>query len=103
MNSSLDNFIDKIKRRINENDNIEKLNKLDNGSLLVLDRYEGIYAICENLSTGEYISISKENICCDAKEGDILKYIDGKLEINYNETKKRKEKIQFLLKDVFDK
>lgn len=101
-NSSIDNFIDKVKVRI-ESNNIKKIseyNKKD--SFFILDRYEADYAICEDLSTGKVFDIPKKIIDSCAKEGDILKFDSNRLTIDYAKTIERKEFIKNLASTVFN-
>lgn len=67
---------------------------------LVLDRYEGNYAICENRNTGKIIEIPKSYISKQAKDGDILKFRHGIYQINFKETRKQKEKMKRLLETL---
>lgn len=60
--------------------------------LMIIDRFEGKYSICES-DNGEFIKIEKRKIPRGAKEGDVLESKDDRIEINYEETQKRREKI----------
>lgn len=67
---------------------------------LVLDRYEGNYAICENRNTGKILEIPKSYISKQAKDGDILKFRHGIYQINFKETRKQKEDMKKLLESI---
>ena len=62
--------------------------------MLIIDRFEGNYAVVEINS--EMISIPKSVLPSNAKEGDVLKII-----IDDNETDKRKKHIENLMNKVF--
>ena len=63
----INNFINEI---------IERLEKMEQE--LVIDRFEGNIAICEDRKTGEKVEILKENLEEGLKEGDIIKEENGK-------------------------
>lgn len=54
----------------------ERLEKMEKE--LVIDRFEGNIAICEDRKTGKIIEINKDNISEKCKEGDIIKEHNGK-------------------------
>lgn len=69
---------------------------------LIIDRFEGIYAICE-LENGAFIDVPKEDIPKEAKEGDILIKTDNGYCVDKtateNKRKEIKERINKLFKD----
>lgn len=44
---------------------------------LVIDRFEGKYAVCE-LENGEFVDVPEEDIPQEAKEGDVITKTDNK-------------------------
>ncbi|MDF2943886.1 MAG: hypothetical protein K0S01_2744 [Herbinix sp.] len=69
---------------------------------LIIDRFEGIYAVCEQ-SDRTMVDIEKGLIPEEAHEGScILIYEDGKIEIDSDETLNRKERIKKLMDDLFE-
>ncbi len=64
---------------------------------LIIDRFEGDYAVCETPSGG-HIDIPKNYLPETAKEGDIIYGSRGKYAVSYSETKARRVKINELLK-----
>ncbi|NMA66279.1 MAG: DUF3006 domain-containing protein [Clostridiaceae bacterium] len=67
---------------------------------LIIDRFEGDYAICETENKG-MINIERSNLPCEAKEGDvIIKALDG-YKIDKDETNKRKARINELMDDLW--
>lgn len=67
---------------------------------LILDRYEGNYAICENQSTGEIVKIPKSQISPLAQDGDILKFKKSRYKIAFKETRLKKEEMKKLLNSL---
>ncbi len=62
---------------------------------LIIDRFEGEYAVCETQSL-EFVNIPKKALPENAKEGDVLTVaIDG------GETESRKKKIDGLMNSLF--
>lgn len=62
---------------------------------VIIDRFEGKYAVVE-LENGTFGHISK-TILPNAKEGDVVL-----IQIDHQETRKRREKIQKLMNEVWD-
>lgn len=62
---------------------------------LIIDRFEGENIILE-LEIGKFVNIPKI-LLPDAKEGDVVD-----IEIDKNETNKRKQEIQNLMNNVFE-
>lgn len=63
----INNFINEI---------IERLEKMEQE--VVIDRFEGNFAICEDRKTGKKVEILKEDLEEGLKEGDIIKKENGK-------------------------
>lgn len=64
----------------------------------IIDRIEQDTAVVE-LESGELLSLPYALLCpLQAKEGDVLR-----LSIDQEETAKRRERVSFLLKDIFQK
>lgn len=83
-------FINKIK------------NKLEKETILVIDRFEGNFAICENQDTQEMISIELEKLPNQAKEGDVLKFINNKYELDYDKKNEIQNRIKEKMKNLFE-
>jgi ribosome recycling factor len=62
---------------------------------VIVDRFEGDYAVVE-IAIGKCVNIPRV-LVPDAKEGDIIK-----IEIEKNETEKRKKYIKDLMNNVFE-
>lgn len=61
---------------------------------VIIDRFEGEYAVVE-IAIGKFVNIPKILIP-NANEGDVIK-----IEVDKNETEKRKKHIQDLMNNVF--
>lgn len=67
---------------------------------VIIDRFEGDYAVCEK-ENREMIDIKKASIPDDARAGDVLNIIGGKITVDIEETEKRKKEIEELIKDLW--
>ena len=68
---------------------------------LVIDRFEGGFAVCES-SSGEMITIPKTKLPENAKEGSVLKETFKGFAIDLDEEQRRKERIKKLEDSLFD-
>ena len=94
------NIANEIKKiDINEfiNEIRERLEKMEEE--IVIDRFENNIAVCEDIKTGKIIEIPRKSIEKDAKEGDIIKNIEGK----YKKDIKKQEEIELRIKEKMDK
>ena len=78
-----DNLIDEASKKLG----------LDNEEFS-LDRFEENRAILENRKTNEMIEVDRHRIPKDAKEGDILKFIDNEFKIDMELTNQKSEEIK---------
>ena len=62
--------------------------------MLIIDRFEGDYAVIEFIN--EFFNIPKSALPIKAKEGDVLNIV-----IDSNSTASRKKRIEGLMNDVF--
>lgn len=67
--------------------------------IAVIDRFEDKFAVVE-MEDGNIENILLSKIPRDAKEGDVLN-IDERITINYEETKKKKQNIEEITKDMW--
>ena len=81
------------------NDLAERLEKME--EILVIDRIEGNIAVCENRKNGKMQDIAISDLPKGVKEGDVLKWKDGKYEIDTsNEIESRiEQKMKNVWKD----
>ena len=89
ISQGIDNFIKELS---------EGLKKMEQE--LVVDRFEEDIAICEDRKTGKKVEINKSELPQEVKEGNVLKYQNGKYKIDvekHEEISKRiKEKMDNL-------
>ena len=69
--------------------------------LLVIDRFEGVFAVCED-ENKNIVNIKREIVPKEAKEGDILVQEKDKYVIDYNSVKARKKYIKELTNDLWE-
>jgi hypothetical protein len=67
---------------------------------VMIDRFEGDFAVCEK-EDKTMIDIERRKIPAEAKEGDALLVEGNKIIIDEEETKKREERIEDLTKDLW--
>ena len=94
------NIANEIKKiDINEfiNEIRERLEKMEEE--IIIDRFENNIAVCEDIKTGKIIEIPRKSIEKDAKEGDIIKNIEG----IYKRDIKKQEEIELRIKEKMDK
>lgn len=66
----------------------------------IVDRFEGNFVLCEN-DRGEFINIKRKKLPQNTKEGDVLVQKGDSFVIDIEETKKRKEYIEKLAKELW--
>lgn len=68
---------------------------------LIIDRFEGIYAICENEDKSTF-AIEKSELPKDVEEGSLILISDsGEIKLDKEETQKRKNNIKNLQNKLF--
>ena len=67
---------------------------------LVIDRFEGEYAVCE-FENGEYIDVSKVDIPQEAKEGDVLIKTDNGYCVDKTATESKRKEIKERMNRLF--
>lgn len=100
-------FCKKIENAINKNNNsfIEELSKgLEiMEQELVVDRFEENIVICEDRKTGKIVELDKTELPKDIKEGSILKYENGKYQIDVEKQEEISDKIERKMNDLWNK
>ncbi len=71
--------------------------------MLIIDRFEGDFAVVEDSENGKMINIHKDFIEENAREGDVIALFETFYMIDHYETKKRREEILALNKSLTDK
>ncbi|MGI6190193.1 MAG: DUF3006 domain-containing protein [Clostridiales bacterium] len=68
---------------------------------VIIDRFEGDYAVCQD-ENKKIINIERGRLPHDACEGCVLLIHNDRIEVDYVETEKRKEKIKKLMDLIWD-
>ena len=68
-----------------------------------IDRFEGEFAVCENLETGEMINIRIDILPDGIKEGSIIKFDNENYILDSETTKEIQEKIKNIVNNLFKK
>ena len=89
--SEISKFINRITERI-----------IQMEAIFVIDRFEGDYAICENRDTGEMIDIQLSELPKEVKEGNVLKYKNGKYIIDADSQKEIENRIADKMKKLWN-
>lgn len=89
--SNLKSFLKEIESKI------QKMKEV-----LVIDRFEEDFAICENRETKEFKMIKKCKLPKEAQEGSVLKWSNGKYEINIEEQKKIEQRIKEKMDNLWE-
>lgn len=67
---------------------------------VVIDRFEGQYAVCEK-EDRTMIDICRSRIPSEAKVGDVLNITSDEIVIDVEKTKEKKREIEELTKDLW--
>lgn len=68
--------------------------------MIIIDRFEGEYAVCED--DEKQVLIEKSKLLSNAKEGDVLEKTPQGYVVNVAETEIRREKINALQNDLWE-
>jgi len=88
-NKEMQEFIKQVESRLI---NMEK------EKIYTLDRFEGDFAVCEDRQTRQMINIKKDKLPDGVEEGSVLKYKNGKFELD----KEKQEEIEDRIKKKMD-
>lgn len=66
----------------------------------IIDRFEGDYAVVE-FEGRQMKDIPKKQVALEAKEGDVIVLVDGKYQVDQEETQRRKAEIAKLTEDMW--
>lgn len=102
--------LEQSKEEVNEGKNEQQLeNNIQSNNLekqkeeiLVIDRFEDGFAVCENRSTLEMKNIKISEIPNTAKEGDVIKFINNKYELDEQTKIEIEERINNKIQNLFD-
>lgn len=68
---------------------------------VIIDRFEGDYAVCEK-EDQEMMEILRSEIPKEAKEGDVLIIKGDQIKIDLGETEERRKRIEKLTKNLWE-
>lgn len=68
----------------------------------IIDRFEEEYAVVE-LSDGSFKEIKRIYLPRETKEGDFINIIGTQITLDLEESKKRRDRINNLMEDLFEK
>lgn len=68
--------------------------------MLILERFEGNIAIIEN--DDSHIETDRKNVAENASEGDVLTEVNGRYEVDKNQTEKRRSEILKLQNSLWE-
>ena len=68
--------------------------------IVIVDRFEGDYAVCET-ENRQMINVDKSKLPKDTVEGSVLVISNGNIIIDYDETEKRRNKINKLMNGLW--
>ena len=86
-------FVEEIQKKIDE---------VKSQITLIIDRFEGDYAVCENRDTEEITNISIDELPENAREGDVLKFENNKYELDEQKRQEIEERIKNKIKNLFE-
>lgn len=67
-----------------------------------IDRFEGNFAVCEDRQTKKMTNVNIKDLPKGVKEGDIVKYENGKYSIDIEETERIRKKIRKAFNDLLE-
>lgn len=69
--------------------------------LFSIDRFEGNYAVCENLTTNEFCNIPKSKLPKNCKEGSIIKLDNNKYVLDEKATSSKQSQVKNMVNNLF--
>ena len=82
---------------------IEKItHKLEQEKILVIDRFEGDFAVCEDRENEEMVNIEISKLPQNIKEGDVIKSKNNKYELDEEKRKEIEERINNKINNLFN-
>ena len=68
----------------------------------VVDRFEGMYAVCENRDTKEMLNIEKLKLPSNLHEGDVLTYKDNTFTLDESKKEEIEDRIKAKARNIFE-
>lgn len=91
-----------ILRPITDDVELELAQKLDAFQEFSVDRIEENIVVLENRENGETVNIEKSKLPAEIKEGDILKYINGRYILDKKKTRTETEEIKEIIDNLWN-
>lgn len=79
----------------------ELKNCIEKPVLFSIDRFEGEFAVCENLTTNEMVNLTRDLLPENCKEGDIIKLENNVYIKDEIATKNAQEEIKNMVNNLF--
>lgn len=97
-----ENLDNKFENNIHDNFSNELKSHLEkNTKNFSIDRFEDIFAVCEDLETGEIVNIEKSLLPADCKEGSIITLENGVYTLDTQKTLEKQENISKMVNNLF--
>lgn len=84
-----------------KNNVLKIIGNFEEGQKFYVDRVEKDIVVCEDINNSNIYNINKSVIPFKVRENDTIEYNNSGFVLNVNETKKRKEYIKNLVKDLW--
>ena len=102
-NIGVNNILDKKEKERFIQEFIKQIfQKINKEIILVVDRFEGNIAVCEDRETGEMTNIEITKLPEGVLEGDVLNYKNGEYAIDVEKRKEIEDRINNKVKNLFD-
>ena len=102
-NIGVNNILDKKEKERFIQEFIKQIfQKINKEIILVVDRFEGNIAVCEDRETGEMTNIEITKLPEGVLEGDVLNYKNGEYTIDVEKRKEIEDRINNKVKNLFD-
>jgi len=93
-------YIDNVQEKVTE---IElNIKSKDKNPKLIIDRFEGQIAVCENLNDASIVNVKKEKLPLNIKEGQVVNFDGNKYVIDFKTTSLLKKDIKEITKDLWE-
>ena len=69
--------------------------------LFSIDRFEGNYAVCENLKTNDFCNIPKNKLPKNCKVGSIIKFDKNTYTLDEKSTKSKQSEVKNMVNNLF--
>lgn len=92
----------KIQQQKQEQQIVEVIEEIQEEKTLVIDRFEGDFAVCENRETLEMENIEISKLPQNIKQGDVIKSKNNQYELDEQSRTEIEERIKNKMKNLFN-